>query len=181
MHVVGTMFYYKNEPASNKIKILKPYYLIHSMIENLAYFIHAYEKKKDIIYAIKYYHRFFDAFYLFMFQKNTQNSNLVTNLENILKNLDFIRNRTDDEIKIEMQKEKNNKSISDYKLLKENELKENITKNILEKISITSNDTNFYINSLIDILIYCIKLDPESTNIKIIKNNNNTYDISIKN
>lgn len=187
MHVVGTMFYYKNESASNKIKILKPYYLIHSMIENLAYFIHAYEKNKDIIYAIKYYHRFFDAFYLFMFQKNTQNSDLenklVTNLENILKNLDFIksklRNRTDDEIKIEMEKEKINKSIPEYKLLKENELKENINSNILKIIKINSNDTNFYINSLIDILIYCIK--PESTNIQIIKNNNNTYDISIKN
>ena len=89
IHVVGTMFYYRKEDINKKVLLFKSYYLIHSMIENLAYFIHAFEKKKDIIYAVKYYHRFFDAFNLFIIMKNLN----IKNLNEILVELDFMKSK----------------------------------------------------------------------------------------
>jgi len=62
-HVIGTMFYYKNNPNSEKVELLSKRQLLHSLVENLGYFIHAYEHK-DIVYAIKYLERFLDALIL---------------------------------------------------------------------------------------------------------------------
>ena len=74
MHVVGTMFYYRNEPDAKKIQFLTEGQLIHSMIENLAYFIHNFDHHKDIIIAVKYVERFMNAFKLL---KEKQKSPLV--------------------------------------------------------------------------------------------------------
>jgi hypothetical protein len=42
-HVVGTMFYYGGKTNCEKTALLSKRQLLHSLIENLAYFIHAYE------------------------------------------------------------------------------------------------------------------------------------------
>lgn len=64
VHVVGTMFYYKNETIANKLLLLSPKQLIHSMIENLAYFIYSIKKTNEIIIASKYLERFLNAYML---------------------------------------------------------------------------------------------------------------------
>jgi hypothetical protein len=94
LHVVGLMYL---SEADNKNSILKKSHLIHSMIENLAYFIHSI--KKGIIYAIKYFHRFINALILYI--RKLQNKKLKGINNDIIQNInDFslaikenIRNR----------------------------------------------------------------------------------------
>lgn len=64
IHVVGTMFYYSHKNTKQKMSLLKTCQLIHSMVENLAYFIHVFHKYGDIIISVKYMERFLDAFLL---------------------------------------------------------------------------------------------------------------------
>jgi hypothetical protein len=108
-HVVGTMFYYsvktdeekksflRNQgPIKDKSQYIMENNLIHSMIENLAYFIHILHKNNNIITAIKYLERFMDAFKLFKIIEFTDND---TKLFELMKNLkNNFRNRSNDEI-----------------------------------------------------------------------------------
>ncbi len=99
VHVVGLM-YFKTESDENKKGLFsKKYYLIHSMAENLAYFIHAfYDHHNDIIYAIKYFYRFINAlFWLEKLEgKNTPGLIELNNLTDWIKSK--IRNRSEDEV-----------------------------------------------------------------------------------
>jgi len=70
MHVVGSMFYYRNESIDNKKNFLSISNLIHSMIENFSYFIHSIEKSNDIIVSVKYLERFMDAYKLLKIKNN---------------------------------------------------------------------------------------------------------------
>ena len=148
-HVVGTMFYFKNNEFKDHMKI---YYYIHSMVENLSYFIYAYyihfENKKieeieKIFYAIKYYHRFIDALY------KLHDSNIILDL---IETLSFIknnlRNNTDEQIRARLSD--NNKTVDDIK----NEY-------------FNSLNNNFYLLSLIELLKSVIKLYPNNTYIRI--------------
>ncbi len=178
IHVVGTMFYYRKEENYKKVLLFKSYYLIHSMIENLAYFIHAYEKNESIIYAIKYYHRFFDAFNLFIIMKDLK----IVNLNELLVKLDFmkskLRNRTNDEILQVMNSEKYYDTQEKYILYKIDILNNHIN-NIMEQTGNTIYiQKNYYIESLLNILIYCINKDKDSTNISI-TNNEGYYEVNL--
>ena len=96
-HVVGTMFYYSDKEVIEKVSFLNESDLVHSMIENLAYFIHSILLKNDVIIAVKYMERFMDAYKLI---KIKQESNIIDNglfsLMNELKN--HFRNRSRKEI-----------------------------------------------------------------------------------
>lgn len=178
IHVVGTMFYYRKEENHKKVLLFKSYYLIHSMIENLAYFIHAFEKKKSIIYAVKYYHRFFDAFNLFIIMKELN----INNLNKLLVELDFmkskLRNRTNNEILQVMNDERYYDTPEKYILYKIDILNNHIN-NIMEQTKNTIyNQENYYIESLFNILIYCISKDNSSTNISI-TNNRGYYQVKL--
>jgi len=178
IHVVGTMFYYRKEENYKKVLLFKSYYLIHSMIENLAYFIHAFEKKKNIIYAVKYYHRFFDAFNLFIIMKDLK----INNLNKILVELDFmkskLRNRTNDEILQVMNSEKYYDTSEKYILSKIDSLNNYINNIMRQTNNIIYNQENYYIESLLNILIYCINNDKTSTNISI-TNDRGYYNVII--
>jgi hypothetical protein len=99
VHVVGLM-YFKTETEQNKKGLFsKKYYLIHSMAENLAYFIHAfYNHHNDIIYAIKYFYRFINALsWLEKIEgKNTPGLEQLNNFTDWIKSK--IRNRSEDEV-----------------------------------------------------------------------------------
>ena len=89
------MFYYSGLTDTSKIKFLNESELIHSMIENIAYFIHSIIKS-GVIYAIKYLERFMNAFKLF---KTNQQIFIIDdetiNLFNLMKELKLnFRNRT---------------------------------------------------------------------------------------
>ena len=130
MHVVGTMFYYSQYDDMDKIKILTYQQLVHSMIENLAYFIHTMnQKNKNVIIGSKYLERFFNGYKLFLIKKNISPS---INLMELINLLNFIkkhyRNRTDEEI-INFEKNRsnhyalnNNTDVSELKLGKIDDL-----------------------------------------------------------
>lgn len=157
VHVVGTMFYYNKETAENKARILKKYYVIHSMIENLAYFIHAYDKNLDIFYAIKYYQRFIDAFYLLCIIKD-DNKPLLENLVELSKLLrelkNKFRNASDEEIQKYMGSNESADKIKEDKkqelVNKVNVILENIGKNITENIPMNK----YWLYSLLKIIDY---------------------------
>jgi hypothetical protein len=178
IHVVGTMFYYRKEQNYKKVLLFKSYYLIHSMIENLAYFIHAFEKKKSIIYAVKYYHRFFDAFNLFIIMKELN----INDLNKLLVELDFmkskLRNRTNDEILQVMNDERYYDTPEKYILYKIDILNNHINSIMEQTGNIIYNQENYYIESLFNILIYCINNDKTSTNISI-TNDRGYYEVNL--
>ncbi len=89
VHVVGTMFYYRNLDMSQngKPKLLTISQLIHSLVENLAYFLHAYDKK-GIIVAVKYMQRFINAYHMIKIKKSEPVSKYLIDLEEFL---DFIK------------------------------------------------------------------------------------------
>jgi hypothetical protein len=94
LHVVGTMFYLKD--SNYKSIICQPQQLIHSMIENLAYFIHSYSKSNDIIIAIKYMARFMDAYVQLTIYNNNNNQiycSLIDVPTNLIKLMTDIKNR----------------------------------------------------------------------------------------
>lgn len=99
VHVVGLM-YFKTENETNKKSLFsKNYYLIHSMAENFAYFIHAfYSHHNDIIYAIKYFYRFINAlFWLEKLEgKNTKGLADLNDFTDWIKSK--IRNRSEEEV-----------------------------------------------------------------------------------
>jgi hypothetical protein len=99
-HVVGTMFYYRDVFSTDKIeekkKICNNQFLIesdliHSMIENLAYFLHSLDNNNnDLIVAIKYFERFINATVLLLNLTNITDDNCQNFLEmlsNVKQNL----------------------------------------------------------------------------------------------
>ena len=76
-HIVGPTYFNKDEDSTVLLK--KQYYLVHSMMENLGYFINAYySHNKDIIYAIKYFGRCVDAYILlYKIFYNTDYNNVI--------------------------------------------------------------------------------------------------------
>jgi hypothetical protein len=186
LHVVGTMFYYSKNDVNDKLKIIKPYMLIHSMIENMAYFIHSFEHKKDIFYSVKYYHRFLDAFYLLCKLKGLEN--LISLLQPYLDLLSVIkikyRNASDKNIE---EYEKTNsivgKTASELKKGKVDDMIEKI-KHVYQQMGlkkdINPTNENIWLIFLLDILIFSINKDinKDITNITI-KENNGVYSFNI--
>ena len=186
VHVVGLM-YFKNETENNKKALFsKKYYLIHSMAENLAYFIHAfYEHKNDIVYAIKYFNRFINALYWLEKTEALANLNIFTDW---IKSK--IRNRSESEVRKYITD--NNQEASKY--IPRSDISFNV---ILENIeSKIKNDTasfvqaytsinistepvsKFYLIALLEILKKTIELNRKSTDLQITKTNNQ-FSISI--
>jgi len=100
LHIVGLMYLNEDQIITN-YSILKEYHLIHSMIENMAYFIDSIDGKKDIIYSIKYFSRFLEACYIFniLYKKDHIHKKRIEDLKILTKNIkSFIRNRTNKEI-----------------------------------------------------------------------------------
>ena len=90
-HVIGSMFYYKNYDIEFKInkllnKLLNKSHLIHSMIENYGFFYKNYNK--GLIYDIKYFERFMDAFILYQYKNyNDYDMNYLLFLNYINNNI----------------------------------------------------------------------------------------------
>ena len=175
IHVVGLM-YLKNNNNKNKL-FKKKYYLIHSMIENMAYFIHTFYKNKDIIYAIKYFNRFINACHKYneVFRLNKYNLEELNNFTNFIK--EKIRNRSNHEIL----------SIPEYKnIIDINSIMINIKENLNNILNNTINNNNYIVNinhyyliKLLILLNYYINDAQENTNIKL-KYENNKFILSLK-
>ncbi len=166
VHVVGLM-YLKNQPQNIKNQLFKKkYYLIHSMMENLGYFIHAYyEHNNDIIYAIKYYNRFINAYnWLINFS-----SPRIDELDILTSNIkSHIRNREDEYIL-------NNKHIFNMVEVSNSNDVNFIKNHILQRINeliVQLTKTNDYLLSLLFLLEKAISENQSVTNIKITKENN---------
>ncbi len=90
LHIVGTMFYYSKESDENKILFLTEGQLIHSMIENLANFIHIFDRKTNIIKSIIYFERFMNAYKLLKAKQGypiSQESDKIFQLMNEMKSI----------------------------------------------------------------------------------------------
>ncbi len=181
-HVVGLM-YYKTQSINIKKKLFKKtYYLIHSMIENMAYFIHAYYKhNNDIIYAIKYYNRFINAYVWLELVSNNNNLIKLNDLDELTELIKLhIRNRDNDYI---MSKQKlfnfntNINNITEFK----NNLIEHLNNLIITKIIKKDiiNTIHMYLESLLILLNNVIIQFQDYTNFEI-KLNNNIYHITTK-
>lgn len=181
MHVVGLM-YLKHESKKDKLSLFKkPYYLIHSMMENLGYFIHSYYGH-DIIYAIKYYNRFINAYYWFnkIYNEEIKNKDLsrIKQLGILTENIkSYIRNRDDtyvskyktvfgDFINIEGEE-----SIVLFK----NEIIETMKK-LIKKISNNSEQIveghHYYLLSLLYFLMKTLEIGYDYTSIRLTYENN---------
>lgn len=186
LHVVGTMFYFRSKSDNEKIQILTEQQLIHSMIENLAYFIHTMDaKNNNVIIGAKYLERFFSAYKLFLIKKNISvidQIDQILNLLNIIKN--FYRNRTDQEITDYEKKINPNLTVVNVENSKQNKVSQ------LDELFIlmNPNDTNlsmlsksnkyqFYIYELVCIIKSC--LSKELTNIQIDNSNPNNIIFSL--
>jgi hypothetical protein len=178
IHVVGLMYLKTKDKKAKKALFKKKYYLIHSMIENMAYFINSYYENNDIIYAIKYYNRFINALLWFckIYPNNTiYNSKFIKQLID----LDFftvqikseIRNRTDIEI-IKAAKEIffiSDTLITSIANILINQLNIIINKCLkkLKLSSITVKSKHFYLESMLKLLKYIIDNTSDYTQIKI--------------
>ena len=166
LHVVGLM-YLKNN--SDKYNILKQYHLIHSMIENMAYFIQSI--KKGIIYSIKYFSRFLEACHIYNSLYDTKNKyyQTIKELTELSQNIkSHIRNRTDEEIMDNAKKYFGIKSIISSEEIKNNIIQQ--LNELLKKINNNFNNTN-YIIILLDLLMMYV--NENNTYIKISKENEN--------
>lgn len=188
VHVVGLM-YLKNQVESQKDLFKKKYYLIHSMMENLGYFIHAYyEHQNDIIYAIKYYNRFINA-YNWLTKIDNKSNNDLDKLDNLTANIkSHIRNREDPYILENKDKFNiNNNNVNEIKqiiLTQLNNLIKKLTKiEINDKPIKTNDEPNKYLDyleSLLVMLEQVINQNTQYTNIRITKIDNK-YIIKIEN
>lgn len=188
IHVVGTMFYYNNYDDSDKIKILTYQQLLHSMIENLAYFLHTMDKKQnDVLIGTKYLERFFNGYKLFLLKKNNV-SLKVDELLNLLKKLKkYFRNRTDTEIINYIKETEPNSTIFiDVNLVKLNKIQllENKLLGLLDSsdakvlLLYNNNKYQFYIYALTTLIKSCISQD--YTFIEIDNTNENDIVLSLK-
>ncbi len=155
IHVVGTMFYYsKNTTDDEKNKILTCQQLIHSMIENLAYFSYTMKKTEDIIIGSKYMERFINAYHLFLLKNNIY---IGENIKKLLLVLNTIknkyRNRSDNEIIEQIQSDK--EIVKDTIITKLiNKAKD--AKNVVKKLK---NDIIMELNDYLLQIINCEPID----------------------
>ena len=178
-HVVGTMFYYKNKSIDETNLYLKKYYIIHSLIENAAYFIDSYNTKLNttninevLIYASKYLQRFING--LLLLFKNDILEKLLDQCNNIKTN---IRNKSDTELKlyIESLEEYTNKDIkiNNFKKLKVDDINKSLVDIIYEfKLYKPIDDINFYINAVLILLKYTLDQYKDNTTLTITYENN---------
>ena len=174
MHVVGLMYFKNKSDEIKKELFKKKYYLIHSMIENMAYFIHAYyEHDNDIIYAIKYYNRFINAYWWLNMINNNKLDNIVK-IDNLTANIkSYVRNRPDEYIlnnKTKFNIDNDNNNVNEIKNIIIVELN-NLISELCDK-NINVNNSNYYLSSLLYILEKTIMSNQEYTSIKIIYKNN---------
>jgi hypothetical protein len=113
-HVVGSMFFFNStvekEPDKTFIDFLSTTALIHSIIDNLAFFVDTYILHRDnILYSLKYLERIMNAFKILLLKSGiiiTSDTEDIDNIFYIMTLLkQHIRNRTSGEII---------KNISDY-------------------------------------------------------------------
>ena len=164
MHVVGTMFYYRSEPDNKKINFLTEGQLIHSMIENLAYFIHNYDHYNDIIIGIKYVERFMNAYKLLKEKQNNPiiGKDEIFTLMNEMKSK--LRNASKDALMTHFAT-KDPKIIED-KLKEKRERFKNLISEITNKENILSaNDFYLFVSILVKLLISVIT--NKNTDIKV--------------
>jgi hypothetical protein len=88
MHVIGTMIYNGEEPDEDKILFITEGQLIHSMIENLAHFIHKFDRKTNIVKSIVYFERFMNAYKLF---KTKQGDDLGQESDELFQHVDEMK------------------------------------------------------------------------------------------
>ena len=170
MHVVGTMFYYREKTDDEKIRFLTEGQLIHSMIENLAYFIHNFDHTNNIIISIKYLERFMNAYKLLKKKQGVQldkKHDTLFQLMNDIKNK--LRNASQESI------------LTYFKIKNHNDIKENIKKTIdklkkglkelLTVEPILNGDFQFYLSIMIRLLMSVIT-DINSNIIITFKDNN---------
>lgn len=197
VHVVGLMYFKTKTEDEKKSLFAKKYYLIHSMMENLAYFIHAfYSHDNSIIYAIKYFYRFVNA--LVWLQKIT--GSVSKELEKIDAFTDWIkskiRNRSEEEvlsyilanksvvsnfIKLEVPCEGEDLASLTGKI--KTKLKEDIAKFVKSYTGISiaeKSSCKFYLIAGLEILMKTIQLNRETTNLEITKKSAGKFSISIK-
>jgi hypothetical protein len=167
LHVVGTMFYLKD--SNYKSIICQPQQLIHSMIENLAYFIHSYSKSNDIIIEIKYMARFMDAYVQLTIYNNnnqiycsliyvpTKLIELMTDIKN------RVRNATDESIN-KYYVENNYPKTNDKEIQIDN-IKITLNKMLLSILNTDVYDITYYTKLLLKLLSQT--LDTEYTFINI--------------
>ena len=172
MHVVGTMFYYRSESDEKKILFLTEGQLIHSMIENLAYFIHNFDHIPNIIISIKYLERFMNAYKLLKKKQGVPldiKHNDLFQLMNDIKNK--LRNASQESI-LTYFKEKKFKTTN----IKENTIITivNLKKGLKELLTveqILNGDFQFYLSIMIHLLMSVIT--DINSNIKITFKDNN--------
>ena len=183
LHVVGTMFYLGGQQEDIKRIICQPPQLIHSMIENLAYFIHSYVKTDDIIIAIKYMARFMDAYLQYTKYKSMNNASMqftpieeeLITLMNGIKN--HVRNASDTSINTYYSKgyyppvkEKDKKLINIRDRL--NGMLSKILLNLSKQYNI-----NYYTKLLLNLLLQTLDTDYTFINITI-KNEKYVFSIA---
>ncbi len=195
VHVVGLM-YFKTESEQNKKGLFsKKYYLIHSMAENLGYFIHAfYGHDNSIIYAIKYFYRFINALLWLekLEGKNTRGLLELNNFTDWIKSK--IRNRSEEEVLDYLSKNKS--EVTNQRMPPINKCDgadlASVTQTIKEKlkndvydfvknytgVSIAEKGScKFYLIASLEILRQVITNNSSSTNLKIEKTPTGKFNI----
>lgn len=183
VHVVGLMFYHHYLSPEQMSKLITHQQLIHSMIENLAYFI---KSKNCIIISIKYLQRFLDAYNLLCIKTNGELK--CGNWIQLNQIMTFIkanlRNASNEKILDTISKSiyvtfSVNEFIDYYKLELHNAFN-NYIKNLdgvyIEPTDI--NDKQYYLIQMLTILTYTINNLQIHTNI-VIRNQNGIFTFTI--
>jgi len=196
VHVVGLMYFKTETPENKKGLFSKKYYLIHSMAENLGYFIHAfYDHDNSIIYAIKYFYRFINAlFWLEKLEgKNTRGLEQLNNLTDWIKSK--IRNRSEEEVLEYLSKNKSEMSrnglqapnrcdgadLASIIVSIKTKLQADILAFVKEYTGVTISERGsckFYLIASLEILKQVIANNSSLTNIKIDKSPTGKFTIS---
>ena len=101
-HIVGTMFFFDTAKQKENQQLFADFLseaaLIHSIVDNFAFFVHAYIEHRDsILYPIKYLERILDGFRLLKLKKgNDIRAHPIFSIMKLLKLK--IRNRNETEI-----------------------------------------------------------------------------------
>ena len=193
IHVVGLM-YLKTETDENKQELFsKKYYLLHSMVENFAYFIHTfYGHNNNIIYAIKYFDRFINA--LYWLEKN----NKILELNNFTEWIKLkIRNRSEEEVLGYLENHKSTllehglsevskcegSDLAEVTVMIKNKLKENIAKfvKLYTTVEIAQKQScKFYLIALLEILKTTIEKYKDFTHLVITKSDTGKFSFTVR-
>lgn len=162
VHVVGLMFYYNDLDLLEMTRLVTFQQLIHSMIENLAYFV---KSKNCMIVSIKYFQRFLNAYNLLCIKTNGElKCGNWTELNNTMTFIKLnLRNASNDKI-IELVKISQTPTlsidefVSQYKselYHKFNEYIQNI-ETIVINTTTTNNTKHYYLFQMLKLLKYSI-------------------------